>query len=249
MNMEVNRNTITDAIHKKLFKNSSVFAMWLEGSTGTNTVDEYSDIDIWVDVKDGSESKVLNEIKKIITPFGPVDFEFEQDHPHPKIRQKFFHLKNTSEFLIIDIGIQSHSRKFQFEEGDTVKIIFDKSKAITFRKSNKKQVRMNLEKKEAVLRKTFPFFQAWVKKEILRGNFLEALSAYHTKVLEPLVELLRIQHTPKKSDYGLKHISRDLPKKIVLMLEDLHTVNSLQELSLKLKKANRLFLDTLKEMD
>ena len=99
------------------------------------------------------------------------------------------------------------------------------------------------------MQKTFLFFQAWLKKSIQRDNFLEALGYYHEKVLQPLVEILRIKYQPTKYDYYLKDISRDLPKEILTKLESLYKIDSMADIKSKIPKANRLFFRVANEID
>ena len=90
--------------------------------------------------------------------------------------------------------------------------------------------------------------QGRIIAKIKRKDFLEALVYYHKWALTPLVELLRIRYSPLKRDYYLKHISRDLPKKVVVQLEDLYVVDSPKDIERKLAKANKLFRQTLEQL-
>lgn len=250
--MTITRQQIIDALDNELKNNSFVFAFWLEGADALNTVDEFSDIDVWLDVQDGHEGMVIEQVQSVLSQIAPLDFEHEVEHPHPKIRQKFFHLKDTSEFLIIDVCVQSHSREFWFtneSKDEEVKIIFDKKNVIEFRNLDKTEFQSHQKKRTNELKKTFLFFEAWVKKGVNRNNFLEALSYYHSFILEPLVELLRIRYEPTKREFGLKHIERDLPKAVLKTLEDLYKINSTSEISTKSQKANELFFEVLKEVE
>lgn len=56
----INREKIISDLAIGLKEVSFVYAFWLEGSDGTNTVDEYSDIDICIDVEDGEENNVFS---------------------------------------------------------------------------------------------------------------------------------------------------------------------------------------------
>ena len=147
--MSTDRNQIINKLEDELKNNSFVFAFWLEGADALNTVDEYSDMDVWLDVQDGHEGMAIEQVQSILSKIAPLDFEHEIDHPHPKIRQKFFHLKDTSEFLIIDVCVQSHSREFWYTNknaDEKVKIIFEKGKVIEFRNLDKIEFQ-NLQKK------------------------------------------------------------------------------------------------------
>jgi len=246
--MKITRNQIIEILEIEMKKHPHVYAFWLEGSDASGTVDEYSDMDIWVDVQDGYEGTTFEVAELALSQIAQIDFKHEVDHPHPKIRRTFFHLTGTSEFLIIDMCIQSHSRKFWFTnkmKDEKAKVIFDKRNVIEFRDLDITKFQKDLKEKVEELKKTFLFFQAWVKKGINRNNYLESLSYYHQFVLNPLVELLRIKYQPTKFNFGLKHVNRDLPPEIVKQLEDLHKVNSTTEISAKSHHANTLFFKTL----
>jgi predicted nucleotidyltransferase len=249
--MKIDRDQIINKINDELKDNPYVFAFWLEGADAHNTVDKFSDIDIWIDVKDGHEKKIIGQVRSILSKITQLDFDHEIEHPHPKIRQTFFHLKDTSEFLIIDTCIQSHSREFWYTKehaDEKVKILFDKSNVISFRDLDKIEFQNSQKTSIAELKKTFLFFQAWVMKGVNRDNFLEALSYYHSFILEPLVELLRIRYQPTKQKFGLKHIERDIPNDVLKILENLYKVNSTEEINTMAQKANKLFFEVLDEV-
>lgn len=81
----------------------------------------------------------------------------------------------------------------------------------------------------------------WVKKEANRNHYLEALSNYHRKVLEPLVELIRLKYQPTKSGFYLTGISGDIPKPILRKLEYLFKITSIKDIKKKMKIANKLY--------
>jgi hypothetical protein len=250
--MNVTREKIIQSLQGSLEDQVAVHALWLEGADASETVDQFSDIDVWIDVEDGQEQTVLDDIKRVLVQLSELDLEFEEEHPHPKIRQKFFHLKGTSKFLIIDVCIQSHSRVFWYTkgfEGEKVKILFDKTGVIQYKDMDQENFKSELRNRVGDLTKEFSLFQIWIEKNVARKNFLEALLYYHRRILEPLVELLRVKHSPTKRDYYLKHVTQDLPVDVVRELEEIYKVNSVEEIAEKAEHANKLFQDTLNDLD
>lgn len=241
---KITRTQIISSL-KELEKDSKVYAYWLEGADAHGRVDKYSDIDIWIDVSDNYVSKAFVKIEKILSKLGKIDYSFEKEHNHPKIRQKFYHLKGTSEFLVIDICIQKHSRVFWYTYGykdEKVKIIFDKSNVVNYKKLNKSKFDKEIKQKILKLDKSFIFFQMWVKKEANRKHFLQSFAAYQKYVLMPLVELIRLKYIPTKSGYNLAGISGDnIPQPIIKQLEDLYKISSIEDIKKKMKIANKLY--------
>jgi len=247
----ISRNSIISCL-KELEKDPKVYACWLEGADAHGRVDKYSDIDIWIDVEDNYVPKAFKKIEKLLENIGDIDYSFEKEHSHPKIRQKFYHLKGSSKFLIIDVCIEKHSRVFWYTSGyedEKVSIIFDKTKVIKFKKLDKRKLKKDTEEKiKSLDRAGFgqlapnSFFQVWVEKEINRKHFLQSFAAYQKYILIPLVELIRLRYTPTKSGYHLSGISKDnIPVSITKRLEDLYKISSLEDIKKKMKKANKLY--------
>jgi hypothetical protein len=57
-----------------------------------------------------------------------------------------------------------------------------------------------------------------VVKQVRRGKFVEAFGYYERYVLQPLVEALRLAYAPRRSDYYVKDIYRDLPAEVTAEL-------------------------------
>ena len=249
--MDITRRDIIAIFERTLLPDERVQAFWLEGADAQGTVDDYSDLDLWLDVIDGYEEAVLAEIRDILLALSPLDFYHERHHPHPQLRQAFIHLSGTSPFLVIDLCIQSHSRQIAFTRqhvDEVVQVIFDKSDVIRWRDVDEKLYQSDLRARVRDLLVTFPFFLIWVTKGIRRDNYLEALSYYQNLVLKPLVELCRICYCPTKKDFYLKHIQRDLPNDLVRTLTDLHRVTTLADIQDKTVIAEKLFWEIAEEV-
>lgn len=245
------REDIVGAVSEALFRHPFVFACWLEGADAQEWVDAYSDIDMWLDVQDGHEGDVLKGVKWTLGSLAPLEFEYEAEHPHLQIRQAFFRLQGTPEFLVLDLNIQSHSRDLAFtreNKGEAIKVLFNKADAIKFKPLDKAQFEEELQERIERLERECSLFQVWVKKELARNRFLEALRNYHSHVLQPLVEVLRIKYEPTKRDFYLKDISQDLPSDVVATLTALYAVNTTTDIAAKLPRASRLMAETVAEL-
>jgi predicted nucleotidyltransferase len=228
------RQEILAHLEKRLEPHPHVYALWLEGADARDIVDEFSDIDLWLDVEDGHEEKVLSQLERYLQKLGSLDMvQKRSSHPDPKIKQCFFHLSDTSEFLIVDVCIQSHSREFEFGSSDPVKVIFDKSGVIRFSGNTEVDV---LARAKAI-QPQVTLYRIWVLKALKRGHWLEAISYYHECILEPLAQVLRLRYTPEKVDYGFKHFDQDLPDVVVARVKALTKVDSSGGLESNLEKA------------
>ncbi len=222
-----------------------VYALWLEGADARNTVDEFSDIDPWLDVEDGYEENVLTGIEQHLRSLPPLDSVYKKPHPDPQIKQWFFHFADTSEFLILDVCVQSHSREVVFGSGDPVKVLFDKADVVRFEHSQT----VNVAGQARTFQAEVVLYRVWVLKAVRRGQWLEALSYYHDCILQSLVAVLRLRYTPHKAEYGFKHVNSDLPAEVVGRLEALSKVSSLKELEVCLHQALAWLEAVAKELE
>jgi len=230
--VNIDRNFILRKITETLQPTNYVNALWLEGADSLGTVDQYSDIDLWVDVNDGNEQQAIATIKNCLKEMAELDFEHEAEHPHPKIRQLFFHIKGTSKFIIIDLCIQSNSRVFWFtedKEGEKVRILFDKKNVIAFKPMDKIEMGKELTKRKEYLLGEFQIKKVDTEKEIERDDYLGALNFY-ISLAEVFTELVRIKYNPNKHEFGLKHANRDLSVKARLTVEKIYQFRSIRDL-------------------
>jgi hypothetical protein len=82
-----------------------------------------------------------------------------------------------------------------------------------------------------------------------RGLFLESLIYYQKYVLNPLVDVFRIIYTPFQADCFLVHASRDFPAELVLTLENLYGVKTVQDIAERIILADELFRNAVVEAD
>lgn len=245
----MNQQKIIDALKEKLETNPAVHALWLEGSISNGSEDEYSDIDIVADVEKGKEDVIFQEIEDTLREMGDLDLCHEFSEPTDKVRYKVLHIEGTSEHFLIDVNIQTHGRDFSFiKDGvdEQPLVLFDKSGVVTF---NSVDIDKRKQKTEERLKELdVAFYQrSKVRKYIARGKYLEAFAYYEKHILHPLVELLRLKHKPLEPGFWLVNISKHLPSTTLSQVEDIFRVTTLEEMEIKLQKAEKLYMETMTE--
>jgi hypothetical protein len=249
--MSISREQIIDQIGRQLQDNPMVYAFWLEGADGTATVDAYSDLDIWLDVEDGAEGAVFEEVEAGLSWLGRIDYRYEKPMDHPQLRHRLYHLEGTPASLLLDVVIQSHSREFEFvrqQDSERPKVIWDKAQVVRFRDVDEAELARTIRERLYHLKHSF-LPEARVRKYMERDEFLECLAYYHRYVLEPLVEALRLRYVPLDHDFGLVHISRHLPAAVVAELEELYKVTSVEDVADRMGWAAEMFAGTVRHLE
>ena len=243
--------TKTDIINKlveRLEPLDYYHALWLEGADANGTADEYSDIDLWADVEDAHADEAIVAAEAALQELAPFDYQFANDNDHPQIRKRVYHLAGTSEFLIVDFCFQLHSRpkaEFPYYEDDPLEaalVIFDKSGVIHI---NPGSPPVDAAANAELLKEMRHKFNEhmWVTKYVRRGQYLEAWENYRYYVIDPLVCLLRMIHTPAFASYGCLHISLHVPPADLRRLEEFTRVTTLNEIEANLPKAKAWFAE------
>lgn len=242
----INSESIIKRLKEELEPLQYVHAMWLEGADAIGQADEYSDIDIYIDIEDECEQEAIHKVEKILSTISEIDYKYVMNHGHPKLRQRIYHLKGSSEYLMIDFCWQLHSRdkeEYVYIKGNKIeaaKVIFDKSEVIRYKDYKEEDYKsLNIEDMEEC---KYRYSQhCRVVKYIHRGMYLEAYAYYNKYVLEPLIHVLRMIYTPAHAHYYLIHISQHLPKSEVEKLQFFAQVSSLKDIEDKIPQAKIWF--------
>lgn len=249
MKPEITRERIIEYLRNFASSKDYVFAMWLEGADGLDKVDGYSDIDFWFDVKKEYRESFLHECIKELQKFGEIDSRV--DEIRKEIAQSNIHLANTSEYLTLDICVQSHEIRGLdatcFAKNDLAEkplVLFDKHNIITFKETPEPNIE-ELQKafnnsKNRILQ------SSRVTKYINRNQYGEAYLKYIENIADPLVTIARIIYIPNHLDYGLCHVNDHLPQEIVQQLEQFYKVSSFGDIENNIPKSKEL-LKTLEQ--
>lgn len=251
--MQLDRSRIIAALISALEPLPCVYALWEGGSAAFGRLDQYSDLDLMADADHEQHAYVLSTVEQVLAELSPIELRFQLPEPtwhgHTQV---FLQLRDTAPWLMIDFVVMKHSQGMRFNEveqhGHPV-VYFDKCGVVTETCLDADVLQAQVRGRIEQLRITFPLFQPLVSKELLRGRALDALSFYHSLILRPLVEMLRLRYCPQRWSFGMRYLYFDLPAAVVAQLEPLAYVSSPEELPDTLQAAAALFQATLAELD
>lgn len=224
--MSAHHQDIIDRITAILEEDNRVVAAWLEGSIARREADDYSDIDLWVCVKDRVFTEWIDEREQFAAQIGPVLsilYPYNMAQNGEMIDSFNILLEDEPSTLNIDVEVQKQSRKFFFtkdSDAEECKVLFDKEKVITYRPFNPQAVEQYAGETFDDLVVRFWHMLPNVSKTIAREDLLEAIE-YYMERLADLVVMYRLLYTPEKIDWGFKDIEYDLPEAPIKDLYDL----------------------------
>jgi predicted nucleotidyltransferase len=131
--------TLHDLIEKitpDLQRVPEIHAMWLEGSWATGRNNDQSDIDVWLDVKDGAFTECIDQFRSALSKVGDIDWEKSRGiySTNPNLQKHTFHFSGFPEPQRIELDLQEHIRNFIFDKNEhVIEVVFDKDNTIKWR--------------------------------------------------------------------------------------------------------------------
>lgn len=248
----ITREQIAQAVQEKLEPLQFVNALWEAGSASFGRVDEFSDIDLVIDVADGRVHETVTAVEDALTSLSPIAHKYELPRPtwHGHY-QAFLRLRDTHKFLLIDYVIIEHSNKNKFLEeelhGSPI-IYFDRAAVVQSPPFDEEAYQTSLRNAFSDLQARFPLFVDFAEKELLRGRPMDALAFYNAFQIRPLITLLRMKYDPHRFSFGQRYLYHYLPEGDVARLEQLTFVGSAAELQEKIEEATNWCKELMEEL-
>ncbi len=241
----VTRDTVIKTLVHALKPLGYVHALYEGGAIAFNRLDEWSDIDLYLVVDDDKVDEAFLVVEKVLKTLSPIKQKLEvKQLPWPGVSQAFYRMEGSTEYLLIDFVVLKLSgpEKFLAPEihGKAV-FYFNKSDKIKVEAFDNDFLNKSLLERLVRLRDRFAMFNIFVQKEINRGNYIEALSLYHSLTLGSIVDALRIKHSPFHHDFKTRYVQYELPKEIIEKLENLYFVRDKKDLEKKYREATEWF--------
>ena len=244
---KITRESIIKTLVDSLESKDYIHALWEGGAAAFNRIDEWSDIDLYLIVDDNRINDAVHEVERALNSLSPIEQKYEtQQNLWPEMFQAFYKIKDASKYLLIDLAIMKISSQEKFLEprihGNAV-FYFNKLSEIPLKDNGSadEQIRKRL----ARLKAKFDLFNIFVKKEINRGNSLEAVDLYYNITLSSLVEVLRIKHYPPHHEFKMRYVHYELPAEVIEKLEYLCFVKDRDDLQEKYDCATAWFNETI----
>lgn len=213
------------------------------GAKAFNRYDELSDIDLMVDAEDGTVGETVKMFENFLDRLAGISSVYSVSEEKEK-QHKFYKLKDTDKFSIIDLFIVERSNPAKEMEkhihGDLV-IHYDKYDYMKDQSYDKESFQKKINEFEKKSKSVFEFFLYQTEKEILRGRYIDALAYYFDLTLKPLIRSLRVKYNPVHYNFELRYLYDEFPKNIVKEIELLLSITDIDDLKRKLKLAEEIY--------
>jgi predicted nucleotidyltransferase len=238
---DLDREIIIGRLATALEPLTYVHALWEGGAAAFGRLDQWSDIDLYVDVDDVSVEDAARVTEEALAYLAPIELKYLPPVPPPgNYLHLVYRLEGTPKCLLIDIAVVRHSSPDKFLEPEIhgrSRFLFNKGGAIVCPPADRAKLAAAMRASLAKTRLRFDLLSGFVAKELARGNYVEALDIYTRLVLGSLVEALRARHDPVRYNFGPRYLRYHLPAEAVAKLEDLYFVRNPKDLEAKCARA------------
>ncbi len=203
----------------------SVIGAWEGGSVATGHDDDLSDLDLYVVVRDGAEPVVFDAFENFLSDeYGLAERYILPSAAGRPWSQRFYRLRASPELFYCDICLlpaSAGSAGFLERErhGDSPDIWFDKGGTLVLGSVDPEAIRRACGEAYRALAGPAWILTVELRKQVLRGSFLEAYPVYVQLVMKTLVGLLNLKERPARHDFGMRYIDWDYPEKIRGLVE------------------------------
>jgi len=240
-------------LRELLESREDVIAAWEGGSAATGYLDDYSDLDLLVILREGTATDPV---------FEAMNDLFERDWgilesfrmPEPTwhgMSQCFYMLDKMPPLFYCDIALTTEDNPHKLTEperhGKAV-IWFDNTRVYQAEPMPEAEFKQLRDRVYAMATGTWWLMLLELKKALARDNWLAAQGNYNALLNRHLVGLMNLKYRPWKADFGSRYAERDYPEDAAKELIWLSRVASLEDIRARLPRLEELYAELVGEL-
>lgn len=244
---------LKDTLKAILEARDDVVAAWEGGSAATGFLDDHSDLDLLVVLKQGAETEpVFKAMAELFESGWGILNSFRMPEPAwHGLSQCFYRLDKLPPLFYCDIAVTGEENPNKLTEperhGHAV-IWFDKGGIYTSDPMPAEELNKLRDRMFAVATGTWWLMLLELKKALARDNWLSALGNYNALLQRHVVSLMNLKYRPWKADFGSRYAERDYPPQAADELIWLTQVASLQDIRERLPRLEALYEELVGEL-
>jgi len=212
------RDTLRNRIMAVFEPDPGILAAWEGGSAATGYLDDYSDLDLGIVVR----NDYVEESFKLFEDLLEADYGIKHRlripepawHGHS---QCFYFLKTSPPLFYVDFLVEKESAENRLIEPDRhgISLVWLNRSGIlsplaTPVDTMKEKCRLFFRRQM----ENYPIFDTQVRKQILRGRKIDAMLEYQIFIQRVLAGFLNLKYRPAKYDFGIRYGDRDYPAEV-----------------------------------
>jgi len=251
--MKYDKKHFDNALKAFLQANPDIIAVWEGGSAATGYLDQYSDLDLAIICEDDAVESVFEAIEGYLTEHCGIANKFRLPEPtwHGH-SQAFYILQDPPPPFYFDLVVMKRSAENQFLETDRhgeAVVWFDREGVIVPTRSDPEELATACKRAYIMSLATFDLTAIETEKQILRANWIDAMTNYHGLIQRRLATMLNLKYRPAQYDFGLRYAYRAYPKDVNDRLKRLMLISEFSELAEKFEEVKAWYRALAEELE
>jgi predicted nucleotidyltransferase len=243
------RQIVRNKLENHLVRCKSVLAMWEAGSAAFDRIDDYSDLDIGILSKKGSNEDVWLVVDRAFEELGGVTLRWNEPSPvFSGMDKRIFRPREAKQWFQVDIGLFPDTATELYNQPERhgrILVVFDHANRMApplwdedaNRRRMGEALHQNLMKWQA--------YYGWFRKELARGRAVDAFVAHLYLTVIPLLTVLNMRYRPNRWDFGFRYLKEELPPDVVKIVERLCYMADPTVMETRFSEADQLLRATL----
>ena len=246
------RRNMKEEILELLEPEEWVLAVWEGGSAATGYLDDLSDLDLAMVVRDDSVERAFDILEDYLG--GTYGISSRMRMPEPAWHghsQCFYFINDAPELFYIDLLVEKESsgnRLLEPERHGTPVIWLDRSGILRACRATGEELGDKRRRFFESLSAFLPLIATEVRKQIERGKRIDAVTQHQRFVAGRLAGLLNLKYRPARFDFGIRYAERAYPEEVNRRLEELLYIPGFQEVGPAFQRAYSWALALLEEL-
>lgn len=247
-----NRNDLVNIMKPWAIENPSIIAAWEGGSAATNRMDQFSDLDLSLIVKDDCVETVFTDLESFLLKHFTIINQYRVPEPAwHGVSQCFYHIDQVEPFIYLDIAVikESHPEKLMEQDRHGIaKVWFDKNHVYDPTPSTLKDVINRGKTMYFSVTQTDFLIITEVEKGIARNHFMDVFPTYYSFISRHLSVMLNLTYRPEKVDFGLRYARLDYKKRDSDLIDRSLKVSTITELLIQFEQIKKRYNELKEEL-
>lgn len=246
------REEFKDRIMGAFLKKPWMLGIWEGGSAATGFLDDLSDLDIGFVVEDDRIEETFTLFETLLENNYGIAGRFRLPEPswHGH-SQCYYFLKKCPALFYVDLLVEKRTSENRLIEPDRhgeSKIWLNREEVLKPEPTPEDEMLRRNTRFFAMQADTYPISETETRKQLLRGNRIDAMLEYQGFIQRKLASLLNLKYRHPRYDFGIRYGDREYPEEIAERVSRLMYAGSLEELKPKFEEASAWARELLEEL-
>jgi len=252
MNTDEYRRLFRNRIMDLYAERNWVLGIWEGGSAATGFLDQYSDLDLGFVVEDDKVEETFALFESLLEEHYGIISRFRLPEPswHGH-SQCYYFVEKCPPLFYVDLLVEKKSSGDRLIEPDRhgkSRIWLNRENVLNPVATPDEEMLRRNRRFFRIQADTYPISETETRKQLIRGNGIDAMLEYQGFIQRKLAALLNLKYRPAKYDFGIRYGERDYPPDVAEKVRKLMYAGSMEDMKPMFQEASEWARELLIEL-